>query len=736
MPADPAPPFPIYSLSNLPTVHSCPIGWGYGKDFATSTDAGAAVTGVAAFVLYGLAAMACALAAWASASARKTKRADRFAVLAALVLSAAWCVAIAALGSDPRVVQLLEIGRNIAWIIALFRHFANDGRHEILKVVRPVILTLALVEGLQLVLIAFVAGDLRVEVVALLRMLVAVGALVLVHNLYGGASDSSRRLLGWNSGAMALFWGFELNLFTIAYLTGEAVADMELLRALVMAVVAALVAIGAGQGTAGLAFRPSRAVTFSSLSLAVVAVYLLLMVGLAGGVARFSGDLARVTQVGLLLGAATVSLLWLPSPQLRARARVLALKHLFKHRYDYRAEWLRFTGTIGSSAGAEDTLHERAIQSLGDIADSPAGLLLLPDEEGGFAFAAHWQWPTAEVPVPAMPPDILRGIGKSRPVIDFDALRAGRMNPDNGLPQWLLADDRVWAGVPLLHGERLVGIVILARPQIARRLDWEDFDLLAIAGRQVASYLAEQAGQQALQDAARFEEFNRRMAFVMHDIKNLSSQLGLLARNAEKHAENPAFRADMLVTLRNSADKLDALVTRLGRYGRPGTEPVGDIDLGQLAQKLAARHGPRHRIEITRDRDCVVLGNAEQLEQALDHLIENAIEATPPDARIGIEVRNRGLSGDIVIADEGKGMSPQFIRHSLFRPFVSTKETGFGIGTCEARDLVRAMGGRLDVESREGAGSRFTIRLPSSGASQLMAVQAARMQSATSEKAA
>mgnify|MGYP000179711236 CR=1 FL=1 len=160
------------------------------------------MTGVVAFVFYGLAAMACALAAWVSASSRKTKRVDRPAVTIALGLSAAWCVAIAALGSDPPLVQLIEVARNIAWIAALFRHFANDGRDESLKVVRPVILTLALVEGLQLMLIAFVAGELRVEVVALLRMLVAIGALVLVHNLYGGASDSSRHLLAWNSGAM------------------------------------------------------------------------------------------------------------------------------------------------------------------------------------------------------------------------------------------------------------------------------------------------------------------------------------------------------------------------------------------------------------------------------------------------------------------------------------------------------------------------------------------------------
>ena len=56
-------------------------------------------------------------------------------------------------------------------------------------------------------------------------------------------------------------------------------------------------------------------------------------------------------------------------------------------------------------------------------------------------------------------------------------------------------------------------------------------------------------GQEALANAQRFEEFNRRFAFILHDIKNLVSQLSLLARNAERHADNPEFRADMVATL-------------------------------------------------------------------------------------------------------------------------------------------------------------------------------------------
>ena len=57
-------------------------------------------------------------------------------------------------------------------------------------------------------------------------------------------------------------------------------------------------------------------------------------------------------------------------------------------------------------------------------------------------------------------------------------------------------------------------------------------------------------------------------------------------------------------------------------------------------------------------------------------------------------------------------MDPDFVRNSLFQPFVSSKPGGFGIGAFEARSLVQGMGGRLSVDSAPGRGTTFTIRLP------------------------
>jgi len=361
------------------------------------------------------------------------------------------------------------------------------------------------------------------------------------------------------------------------------------------------------------------------------------------------------------------------------------------------------------------------VQAVADITDSPAGLLLTVREPGGLELAARWQWPRLEVPAEALNAAGARFFEQSQFILDLDAPRTG---PTEGIPQaahpaWLMDEAEAWAMVPLLHYERLVGLVVLARPPVQRRLDWEDFDLLRVVGRQLASYLAEQASQDALGEAQRFDEFNRRIAFVMHDIKNLASQLSLLARNAEKHADNPEFRKDMLLTLRNSTEKLEALLARLGRYGGHA-ERAQPIDTGQLLAGVAARYAGQHAVVAIERPSCEILGDPEALEQALLHLVQNAIDASPAEAPVFLDCRAEETTALIEVIDSGTGMSPEFVRTRLFKPFHSSKPGGFGIGACEAREIVRAMGGWLDVESREGLGTRFLLRLPLASAAGLI----------------
>jgi putative PEP-CTERM system histidine kinase len=672
------------------------------------------------------------LTGWRWERRRNAQEGPARAELGAFIVSGAWALVVAGTGYATLVAQVFESFRTFAWLSLAFVLFTRDGRHTSVAPIRPVMAALIFVETLQFILLMMnvryggnsAAQAMIFQISMLFRLLVATGALVLVHNLYAGAMAQQRVALRWTCIAMATVWGYDLNLYTIAYLARALPVELEAMRGVAQIGVALLLAIGAVRGRSALRFSPSRAVAFQSLSLLVIGAYMIVMVGAAQSLAWLGGDAGQLAQLGFVFVTSVLVLAILPAGRLRGWMKVMLAKHFFQHRYDYRSEWLRFTRTIGRGGTHAPSLHERVVQAVADITDSSAGLLLCQGENGEMVLSARWQWPTADVPAEALSIDRVAFFERRGFIVDLDELRAGvnHQGEDAAVPKWLVEEHSAWALVPLLHFDRLVGLVVLGRPQVARKLDWEDFDLLRVVGMQLASYLAEHAGQSALLEASRFEEFNRRMAFVMHDIKNLASQLSLLSRNAEKHAENPAFRADMLITLRNSADKLNALLARLSRYGGNAAERVEDVDASDVIRAVANRYNApgQLQVHVTHDAPCRVFANREVLEQVVLHLVQNAIDASAEGMAVFLQCNVDGLYGTIEVIDTGCGMSAEFIRNRLFRPFVSTKQGGFGIGAYEAREMVRAMRGKLEVESREGLGSRFTVRLPLAAAQGLI----------------
>lgn len=647
------------------------------------------------------------------------------ACAAAFVFTAVWALARPVFGPDAAWGRALLSASYLAWLWALYRMFAEDGRHASLAPIRPVVLALGFVGLMQIALALAAAGERSapgtVEILRLgtaFRLLFCAGALVLVHNLYAGASAAARGTLRWPAAALAVMWFYDLNLQTVTYLAGGAPAVLAALRGLLPLVMVGLFALGTMSSERQQGLRPSRAFAFQSLSLFLIGSYFVLMVVAFQGVAAAGGDFLGLVQVGFLVTASAAALALLPSRRLRGWIKITLTKHLFQHRYDYREEWLRFTRTMGRAGAEALPLRERVIQAVADVTDSPAGLLLAPDDRGGLTLAANWQWSDADLPAPAIGPEGARFFADEQFIVDLDHWRAGRAEgvPANAVPAWLYDEPRAWALVPLLHYERLLGVVVLARPLFARTLDWEDFDLLRVLGRQLASYLAEEASQDALGEAQRFDEFNRRIAFVMHDIKNLASQLTLLARNAEKHADNPAFRADMLVTLRNSSEKLSALLARLGRYGPQAGETPAVIEVRPLLKAIAQRYAAQHPVVALDGPKLTIEAQPEALEQALLHLVQNSVEASPEGGAVVLDASEDDLEVTVEVMDSGTGMTPEFVRTHLFRPFHSSKPGGFGIGAFEARETIRAMGGTLDVESREGLGTRFLVRLPRAAA--------------------
>ena len=683
---------------------------------------------LAGLAIYALGAVACATVATALWSRRDRLGSAGTIVVIALLVTAIWALVV--VGSrSPALVALSESVRNVVWLTVLYRLFAADGRHTSLAPIRPVVISLLFVEMLNLGIVALMArsnvspqlATIALSFYAMFRLLVAVGALMLVHNLFAGASAQARAFLRWPATGIAILWILDLNLYTVAYLGGGWPAEINAMRGLATLAVALMFGIAVTERRDALRFRPSRAVTFQTFSLMIIGIYLVAMLAIAQWLSYVGGDFARLMELGFLTMASAAALLFLPSKRLRASMKVILTKHLFQHRYDYREEWLRFTRTIGHGGADAAPLAERAVQAVADISECPAGLLLAPGEDGDLTLAARWNWPEIEVPGNAMPVSSALFFERENFIADLDDVRRGKFGKaDRSLfPDWLLGHPRAWIVVPLIHYERLVGLIVLARPGFARKLDWEDFDLLRVVGQQLASYLAENLSESALAEASRFEDFHRRIAFVMHDIKNLASQLSLLARNAEIHVDKKEFRDDMLVTLRNSADKLNALLARLSRYGNGAVESLGQVSAAAVAHAAIRRFGGNPQVILTQCEDVAIFANRESLEQVLVHLIQNGLDASPDATPVFLSLVGDGLYARFEVLDSGHGMSAEFTRSKLFKPFVSTKSGGFGIGAFEARELVRAMRGRLEVESREGLGSRFTVRIPVAAAAEI-----------------
>ena len=545
------------------------------------------------------------------------------------------------------------------------------------------------------------------------RIAVSVTGVVLSHNLFITSREADRsgfRLLAIGLAGLFLY---DLNFYTLAFLLPPASPDLYNIRGAVNALVVLLLLFATRTAWVTGA-RVSRTVAFQTVAFSGVGFYLIVMSLLAYTLKLVGGDWGVLLQVTFLFSTAVLAVVVLVSDGVRARLRVAIARNFYRYQYDYRAEWLRFIATV-SAPGEAAGLPVRVVQAVATVLDARGGWLLVPEDDRLHPMA-NWQMPDRQPEAMAMDSSLVMWLASQDRVLDLDQVRSGEALAPPRLPDWLAEDRSFWLAVPAVNRDKLVGVLLIGRTLAPRQVGWEDEELLRTLGRQAGSYIAESSGQAALEEAQRFEDFNRRFAFILHDIKNLVSQLSLLSRNAERHADNPEFRADMVATLKVSVEKMNALLAWLSQRaagGGSGQDQDVPVD-GLLRQLVKSRQGawPSLSLMLPADLPQIVRGDGGRLEQMFAHLLQNAMDASPAGAPIRIDLAVAGPDLVVTLADRGHGMSARFIRQELFQPFHSTKAGGFGIGAYESREIARAHGGRLDVASREGEGTSFTITLP------------------------
>ncbi|MEE4384469.1 MAG: XrtA/PEP-CTERM system histidine kinase PrsK [Pseudomonadales bacterium] len=544
------------------------------------------------------------------------------------------------------------------------------------------------------------------------RLAASITGLLLVEQV----ARNTRRDYHWNLKflvfALLILFGYAFVMYADAVLFGRQSAALAAAHGAVVALTTPFFLIATLRNrTQRLNVSLSRRLVFRTGTLLVTGGYLLL-ISLGGFWLRtFGGDWGQVLAVLFVVAALVAGLVLASSRTLRERFQLTLARNLFAQKHDYRDAWLRITETLLDETD-DATLPQRAVRALGEIVHAHRGALwrlsdagtLLPVDQ----LRTDWRRPLGAEATAALE---ARFAEEDGPVlVRVETKRGVEPRFSEALNQF----EGAHLAVPLLTGDRLYGLVLLSAPETGQAVDWEDEELLRIAARQIASALAQQDAQAQLSEHAQAAAFNQMTAFVVHDLKTVVAQLSLLVRNAETHKTNPAFVDDMIRTTQHATQRMQTLLGHLrGGAARTGTK-TGPVTLRALIEAVAARQGRlRPHPETQCVIDAAVPGEADRLASALAHLVQNAQEATPDEGCVILEGDVNGDWAEIRIRDTGPGMDPEFIRTRLFRPFSSTKGVaGMGIGTWQAREQVRALGGDIEVETTPGAGTTFRVRLP------------------------
>jgi len=547
-----------------------------------------------------------------------------------------------------------------------------------------------------------------------LRLGLAIFGLILVEQLLRRALPHARWGVKPLCVGLAGVFAFDIFFYSEAMLFGVLDPNIFVARGIANAMVIPFIAIATARNTGWtLELHMSRGVVFHTTSVLVSGVFLI-AVAIGGYFVRyFGGGWGEALQIELLFAALLLGMMIASSGSFRSKLRVFISKHFFSYRYDYRQEWLRFTRTLSAESSVQK-VQERCIEAIANLVESPAGALWLRREDGKFRPASRWNMPPIDAgAVESAEASLVGFLERTGWIINLRELESDPARyPELTTPAWLASVPDAWLVVPLVSGTELLGFSVLASPRVAIDVNWEVLDLLKTASRQAASYLGQIEATEALLEARKFDAFNRMSAFVVHDLKNLVSQLSLMLRNAERHKDNPEFQRDMLATVEHVVGRMNHLMLQL-RIGTTPLEKPRLIDLGDVVHRVcAAKAAASASIDVHLTPAVCTTGHAERLEHVIGHLVQNALDATANGGTVSVRLHRDERFATIEVSDTGVGMTPEFVRDRLFKPFQTTKAAGMGIGVYESWQYLSGLGGEMLIDSTPNVGTHVRVLLP------------------------
>jgi putative PEP-CTERM system histidine kinase len=546
----------------------------------------------------------------------------------------------------------------------------------------------------------------------LASLMLTILLLTLVEALYRQAGDM-RRQYTWLTVALGGSLLFDFYLLSEATLISKLNLQTWQARGYVHLVLLPILVLAIRRIEAwSISVYISRDIVLQSSMLLGAGAYLSLL-GLVGYYLSYiGGDWTSLIQaVFIVAGCAILALLML-SEHIRRRSKVFIEKHFFANSFDYRQKWIELTTTLKDVTQQSEHSHAICLKAWCQAIGYSNGVLLRFQPHGYQILASQGKIQLNDADHACITQYPQR-FAQQHWLLDMENRHEAEVN------QLLSAagvhQTQFQMYLPIRQHHKLWGLCLLKGSDNERRsLNWELRDYLTAVAEQISSYLFMLEQGQQLSENAQFAAFSRMSAFVVHDLKNVKAQLDMLLKNAQRHRHNPEFIDDAFTTMAAMQSRLQHMLNQLTNK-QSSHEQIRRVNISQLCQQVITercqQQKPTPRLHTM--VDVAMELDSERFANVLFHLIDNAQQATPDDGEVELQIATQDNMVSISIRDTGCGMSDDFIKNRLFKPFDTTKgNAGMGIGAYDAQQFIAHLGGQLLVESKISKGTTFTIQLP------------------------
>ncbi|TWX74072.1 XrtA/PEP-CTERM system histidine kinase PrsK [Colwellia sp. C1TZA3] len=554
--------------------------------------------------------------------------------------------------------------------------------------------------------------DYAYEYIFLLFIVLNLSILVLLEQLYRNASLPVRWAIWPLVVALASVAIFDFVLYAQATMVDGIDFNFWFSRGFLALFVAPLLLISIRRINNGeVRIFVSRHVVFYSSMLMIAGAYLLLMSFTGYIINYLGGEWGGLVSIGFLMLSGIVLVALLITESLRRRVKVFIAKNFFANKYEYRDEWLNLIEKIETTSG--ESHYQMATHIMMSKVDASRGAIIKKFSNQQYQIQySHGIEINDEIE------SQLSEVGlfchQQGWIVDINEYEnAPLLYPELTLDIALFRSKNIQIIVPIFIGKAFYGLFLLADENELKGLNWEDRDLLFAISKQLGNFISLYEATDKLSESKQFDAFNRMSAFLVHDLKNVQAQLTLITSNAEKHRNNADFIDDVFETVESATLRLEKVLSQL-RKKQIEQSSHRQTDLAAIVKKVLLQcNSSLPGVEFEQHGSCVTFIDSESFQSVMHHLIQNAQEATTKNGWIKVSLVEKKRTIRIIIADNGCGMTEEFIKSRLFRPFDSTKgNAGMGIGVFEAKQFFENMAGIIKVASTPKQGTVFTIDLP------------------------